>query len=764
MDYGVASVYSLNEDTQTKKLEKEAMRSLTYPNMDTRRYDINTAHEGTCDWFFRHHQFKKWISRQDLQEYNAVLWIKGKPGAGKSTLMKHLVLHCQETLPKNHIVAAYFFNARGGHLENSTIGMFRSLLYQILDIYPRFQKSLGKLYSINERKSREGWTWRANELKELLETLCKQLKTQPISLFIDALDECDDSEVRNVVSMLEALSITNLRQGDSLNICLSSRHYPSISMRKMLQVVVEEEGPHDDDIALYVQDKLLIPNEEVKAELLHKSQGVFMWVILVIQLLNREYDEGSSEITLWRTLAEIPGDLDDVFRILLEKDNPHKSQTVLTLLWVLFGARLLTLKQLHYAVSSWTEDWDAYPPPPDEDADRTSSEAMKRFIITRSRGLVEIRSTPDMEVQFIHETVRDFLLRRKRIQSLDPTLGPNILSASHDRLVQSSLYWIRRAQCRFSETTYRDNPFLHDLCDTLFYHIYKAHVEGMAQHKRLRDMQQDLATLNALMAWDFKSNNKNSVWTKQMPLYYAACMRHEKLVQAILADPTVEVNTRGGYHGNALLAACRKPAHPGIIRLLLDAGADVNAPAGPYGHALQTVCGHKYDPRPISMLLDAGADVNAQGGGYGSALHAACARSHARIDIVELLLGAGADANAQNDRDGTALHIICAGTSQYQLHIIRALLKAGTDVNAPGKRYGTALQAACVNYNSRVPLSVVKMLLKAGADPNIKGGTFGTALNAVRERLFSETDKTALIQALRDAGAVDSDGIPESTG
>jgi hypothetical protein len=97
-----------------------------------------------------------------------VLWIKGNPGTGKSTLVKHTLRHCEQNF-KDHIVAAYFFNARGDKLEKTPLGMLRSLSYQLLrqesSLYGRFvPKSRDKL-----QKHRTGeWEWRQSELKDFL--------------------------------------------------------------------------------------------------------------------------------------------------------------------------------------------------------------------------------------------------------------------------------------------------------------------------------------------------------------------------------------------------------------------------------------------------------------------------------------------------------------------------------------------------------------------------------------------------------------------
>ena len=94
---------------------------------------------------------------------------------------------------------------------------------------------------------------------------------------------------------------------------------------RALELTVEKQPEHDEDIKCYLRDRLRVLDKDVRAALLKKAEGVFMWVILATQLLNRQADEGQPG-SVWkkRILQEIPSDLDEVFLLILEKDNPRK--------------------------------------------------------------------------------------------------------------------------------------------------------------------------------------------------------------------------------------------------------------------------------------------------------------------------------------------------------------------------------------------------------------------------------------------------------
>ncbi|KAF1927259.1 uncharacterized protein M421DRAFT_6446 [Didymella exigua CBS 183.55] len=321
---------------------RRCLSSLSFATIDARRQDIATAHQDTCEWIFEISQFQRWCDRSDLQSHNGVLWIKGKPGAGKSTLMKHIWQNGSQFF-RDHVTVAYFFNARGEKLEKTPLGMLRSITCQLLEhdlLYERFLPHFR-----DKEEKHERWEWREAELKEFLRLQAKTPQLQPLLIHIDALDECREADVREVVGFLEEMSVCAVKANVTLDVCLSSRHYPTISMKKNLDLIVEEIDEHDCDIARYVHDKLRGQDKDIEAEVLRKAGGVFMWVVLVVAMLNEAYDEGKVE-AMQQKLNELPGDLEEVFDTLLHKDNPDKHETICLLQWVLFAKQALRPEEL----------------------------------------------------------------------------------------------------------------------------------------------------------------------------------------------------------------------------------------------------------------------------------------------------------------------------------------------------------------------------------------------------------------------------------
>ncbi len=65
---------------------------------------------------------------------------------------------------------------------------------------------------------------------------------------------------------------------------------------------------------------------------------------------------------------------------------------------------------------------------------KVTSNVIGKCITSSSKGLIEIRKGKDRTVQFIHESVNDFLLRNQKLRALDPVLELNVIGTNHDCL------------------------------------------------------------------------------------------------------------------------------------------------------------------------------------------------------------------------------------------------------------------------------------------------------------------------------------------
>jgi hypothetical protein len=108
--------------------------------------NVEDCIEDTYEWLFEGRvAFVEWLQNKID---NKLFWIRGKPGSGKSTMMK-LALRDRRTVEhllhydgSDWVVAGFFFHDRGSRVQKSLEGLFGEILFQILQKYPRLIRKL----------------------------------------------------------------------------------------------------------------------------------------------------------------------------------------------------------------------------------------------------------------------------------------------------------------------------------------------------------------------------------------------------------------------------------------------------------------------------------------------------------------------------------------------------------------------------------------------------------------------------------------------
>ena len=396
--------------------------SLRFDQIDARQMTIKTAHAKTCRWLLKCEHYLDWLDATKLDEHHGFLWIKGKAGTGKSTLMKYALVNARKTM-KDYVLLSFFFNARGEEIDKSISGTYRSLLLQLLGRLPALQSVFDSL-GLSTSNFSTDHQWSTERLKMLFEQAVQALGQSSVMCFIDALDECDQEEIREMVQFFQQVGESAMLAGIRFQTCFSSRHYPHVTIRKGLELVLEGEEGHKQDITNYIESELTIGKnktaQQIRAELQEKASGIFMWVVLVVGILNKEFDDGQVH-ALRRKLKAIPGGLHELFRDILTRDSYNKDRLVLCIQWVLFAKQPLSPEQLYHALllsidPDAVSEWD-----PEE----TTKDDIKRFLLNSSKGLAEATVSKESKVQFIHESVRDFLLKENGLGKIWPEFGIN---------------------------------------------------------------------------------------------------------------------------------------------------------------------------------------------------------------------------------------------------------------------------------------------------------------------------------------------------
>lgn len=738
---------------------KQLMDALSFPQMDFRYVAIRAAYRQTCQWLFDTAEYRRWRDPELRQAHHGLLWVKGKPGSGKSTITKVALQFAQKTYVDEKNLY-FFFNGRGSILEKSVEGMFRSLLHQVVLEVPWL------LEAVNARSveaySKGGWPLEL--LKNLFREAMHQLgRTVQVTCYIDALDEGDnDYDIRDMIEFLAETTESAVFENVRLSVYLASRHYPNISVPHSETLVLEDHGFHRQDIASFVQSKLNCREgalkEELTAEIVRRSSGVFLWVVLTVRLLNKESDQGNL-YDLQSKFKAIPQELNSLFEGIL-REGASDERLFPAILWILYANRALRPEELYFAIRTSTNSLSATSVVWNHEV--VDDTAIRNFVLSSSKGLVEIVPGNDSRkhsVQFIHDSVRSFLTT-SGMHQIAFTSGQGVIGEHNVRLAQWCQIYLdlsfHSGAKRHLEYAIARNPLgsaRHAFLDCTLLAIIPFlpyALDGILQHS------EKAASYGTNVQIPFEDTLRSQLWLglkgilkqpKSLP-GLLHIFTHERCASLIGQELThhlpVYINEAflndyqlgiGDMRGTALQIAVARH-YCDITEYLLAKGAEVNTSCEGAPHPLHIVLSrYSWATKPqdmamIEVLLHYGADTSASNEAGESVLHAA-----ARIDsdVFEILLQNGADIDARDARGRTVLDVAVISRN---LSIVKTCIARGASVNHGSRTLHAAikLDAASQTKSLHAPLrtqngsEIVELLLKSGADVNAKDASGKTAL------------------------------------
>ncbi|XMA14557.1 hypothetical protein WAI453_007348 [Rhynchosporium graminicola] len=340
-------------DTETKV---SLIEQFYFTKIDERLTSLTAAQGKTCRWFLTTAEYISWNDTDQRQDHGGFLWIKGHPSTGKSTLMKLLFEETKLNIKHDpsRIILSFFFLARGTIEEKSITGLYRSLLHQLFAKQVDLRETLEWMTNDGAKSvQRNGWS--EETLKQTMVHAIEKLGSRSLTIFVDALDECDTTQTANMVAFFEELCDLAEDSQVRLQVCFSSRHYPTVIIQKGIEITLEHQVGHKDDIEQYVKYKLKIgqskPAESPRSELLENSSSIFLWVVLVLDILNSEYPDSSGSIKqIGDRLKEIPQKLTDLFELILIRDEDNLDRLQICPMVILFAARPMKPEELYFAV------------------------------------------------------------------------------------------------------------------------------------------------------------------------------------------------------------------------------------------------------------------------------------------------------------------------------------------------------------------------------------------------------------------------------
>lgn len=284
-----------------------------------------------------------------------------------------------------------------------------------------------------------------------------------------------------------------------------------------LTMILEKEQNHNEDIRMFIESQLRFEEDvdeellqQIRVEILEKSSGIFLWVNLVVHQLNEVQRHDGRIKAVQQRLREIPEaakqqpapngamSLYGLFQDIIQKDEKDINELVRVTQIVFCARRPLHPKELYVLIH---QEYDN-----PFDASEVSDKILAKHVLQVSKGLAEVTKSEEPTVQFIHETVREFLrdggLESLSTQSVDRD-GHEILKASCLKQIQAPVsehlellaeyrrrgdyrnsiahqdIWLRRAD--FMKQANEKFPFLEYATKHVLFHAEEAEAMGIGQ-------------------------------------------------------------------------------------------------------------------------------------------------------------------------------------------------------------------------------------------------------------------------------------------
>ncbi|KAI1880155.1 hypothetical protein JX265_001776 [Neoarthrinium moseri] len=313
------------QDTCTTELaqgrEDEALSSPVTPN-----HDAGSSRH-------RHPYFSSTFVRW-LRQGQGIFHISGKPGAGKSTLVKFA---CEHTMAKKHLkywakddkllFAKAFFWKLGTAPQMNLRGMLCSILYEIVQQAPELAvAAFPRPNDVKDAYAKLDFS--TAELEEAFASMIVQAnkdETHKFAVFIDALDEYSGDHAHTTEKLIHWAELGNAQ----IKILISSREWPVFTTKLEKYPKLRVQELTHGDISMFIRDRSAtwsttfdtIRSDEVSqlSEMIaNKAEEVFLWVKLVLQEIESGLFNGDGFRDSARKLASLPTELQDLFQHLFD--------------------------------------------------------------------------------------------------------------------------------------------------------------------------------------------------------------------------------------------------------------------------------------------------------------------------------------------------------------------------------------------------------------------------------------------------------------
>ncbi|KAK7408618.1 hypothetical protein QQX98_009220 [Neonectria punicea] len=752
-------------------LERTCMRLFSVFDLREYKNRLPEPIHGTCAWIASHPIFVSWIE----QATNALLWLTGHPGCGKTVLSYSVAKRLERD--GEHVLVYFCDNKVTAQQDAKAI--LTGLIFQLIHRNRRLIRHIRREFEFSGTSIIQSFSI----LWSVFKSMIKDLKGTSIYVVIDALDECETSSRHYLTSAIKDLIDNPSRDDSSKNVKFFFTSRPMLdlaegfrgAMRHLLPIDDAESG-YVDDLQQFIHqrvDEIALKHrcsDHTKSHLLEtllsRADRTFLWIHMVLSSLEESFLSSVSDLDI--IISTLPPSLESTYSSFLAK-IPKSNQAIAhrLLSLMLASSRPLHLDEMNCAFAIDGSHQSSI------EVLQSCQTALDRTIQGILGPLVRISS---QKASLVHQTVKDFLLvsdaEAGQLQSYEACPGMPIITTKSAALYMATACVRYLLLDDFSSgfSSLETSPVNSNFSDS----------EGATKvHDMWGDQGFELdlfaepdeleATVSAAIA---SQHAFYSYAALHWPQHYSTCESiappelrnsvmslinsHNAAGQtwlSYLRSEAIDADAEYPKQLNGLILSARfnfigaaagvlqtgdcaqrgtdealfwsaKYSNHGIVKLLLDASADPNYQGAENQTALMASAAAGHLTCVQHLLADRRCEVNARGKGGRSALSFAAGNGH--YGTARYLLEVEAVEADEPDHAGTTPFMWAAGGGH--LAILSILAKdPRIDVNKRDKNGRTALSWAAGDGMDEVVFYLLKQI--RGVDPNLPDKTGRTPLS-----------------------------------
>jgi ankyrin repeat protein len=600
-------------------------------------------------------------------------------------------------------------------------------------------------------------------LWKILESVAQDPETGPVIFVLDALDECNESDFRDLIRMLKQLFHKDQRQLNETKFLLTSRPYEHIvsEFRELVDAFPYIHIPGEEssetisqEVNLVIESRVekLAKEKNLKADiknhlkqrLLEIPHRTYLWVYLVFDFLKSDVFKKTRK-GIDSTIDKLPESVNQAYEGILSRSQDQEIvRKVLSV--ILVAERPLTLAEMNVALNLDASTRSL------EDLDLEAEDDFEKSLRNWCGLFVSIYHH---KVYFLHQTAREFLLPKLALSSMPPSRwnGSITLQQSHLVLAEICVVYLEIVLPDLAEANPETDSNINYPVLLSFSATY------WPEHFREGNIGQDARVASLALRLCDPDIKGFPIWTKiydrslkdsigqigqnDRGLNVASILGVEAIVKLLLARSDIDANSKDKVHGRSPLLYAAMQGHTTIVKLFLARGIDPDS-KDRHGQTPLSFAAERGHLAIIKLLLARGVDPDSKDQFKRTPLSFAAERGH--LAIIELLLARGVDPDSKDHYGRTPLSF---AAGRGHLAIIELLLARGVDPDSKDQYKRTPLSFAAERGN----LAIIKLLLARGVDPNLKDAWKCSPLYRATEGRHS-----AVVRQLLESGA-DADSI-----